>query len=587
MKLVKRNRLIGPFEGISAKEPTLESISVKNFKSFGDWVEIPLRPITLIFGKNSAGKSSVLHSLLWLRDILPFGNLNLRFLSKGGDFVDIGGLHEYLFKSPNKTTDDIGFKITLRDVDNFIETILKEKVKELVKYYEKAESKYDGGQNLLAKLYNSNLFEGILFRDRANLIEMEVSFDLKKIPKNKTTNHISIQPNINLNINGKTIFRFIANEDTFYQAKGINQYEAEEDSVRYSLTICEEFRDVISKIINTIKENNCKSVTNNVENLTSLHEMAHKQLESKFRWHSLGLTQVGFKIFTRYYPRNRLIRSQIRSTEEKPYQDEMSEPTSKCYDLFVYQSVNLLFFLFRKKFVYIFKNLNYFAAYRNYPSRFLFENSSELKRGFDPYGSESVKNIFKNRQILKSIDQACRKLGSNFFVKVSNKYAALLGKTIKIVHAKNNKDLSFRDIGFGWSQVFPVLSEILSDQSSLLMVEQPELHLHPRAQSDLMEVIVEQVFAQRKLNTKKRHLEGLDLNNPVVLEAHSEQMVIRLLKLIGEKKLKPDDCVILYIEHDGEKSSVKRIAIDDQGNIGNQWPGGFFESAFKDFERDK
>ena len=265
---------------------------------------------------------------------------------------------------------------------------------------------------------------------------------------------------------------------------------------------------------------------------------------------------VGFKIFTQSFQSNRFNRFRDKSAEKNSHQEEILDPTNKCYDLIAYQLVILLFLQFRRRIFHIFKNLNYFAAYRNYPQRFFFENSSELKHGFDPYGSESVKNIFKNKQTLRSIDAACRKLGSNFFVKVSNKYAALLGKRIKIVHAKNGKDLSFRDIGFGWSQVFPVLSEILSDQSSLLMVEQPELHLHPRAQSDLMEVIADQVCIQRKRNAKKRHLDGLDFNNPIVLEAHSEQMVIRLLKLIGEKKLKPDDCVILYIEHDGEKSSI-------------------------------
>ena len=587
MKIVKRNRVRGPFEGIAAKEPALESISVKNFKSFGDWVEIPLRPVTLIFGKNSAGKSSALHSILWLRDILPFGNLNLRFLSKGGDFVDLGGLHEYLFKSLSKKTEDIGFKITLRDDDNYIETFLREKIGEIVKYYQKSESIDENGQNLLSELYKNSLFEDILTRDTPNLIEMEVNFDLRKIPKNKTINNINTQPNINLNLNGKTVFRFTANEDPYEQSKGINQDETDEDNIRYSLTIGEKVKDLLFKIINQINKKSYRDITKNDETSRSLVEMAHRQLESKLRWHSLGVMQVGFKIFTRYFPRNRFIRYLDKSSEEKTAEVELSNPTNKCYDLIAFQLINLLFFLFRKKFVYVFKNLNYFAAYRNYPSRFLFENSSELKQGFDPYGSESVKNIFKNRQILRSIDQACRKLGSNFFVKVSNKYAALFGKTIKIVHAKNSKDLSFRDIGFGWSQVFPVLSEILSDQSSLLMVEQPELHLHPQAQSDLMEIIVEQVYAQRKRNSKKRRLEGLDLNNPIILEAHSEQMVIRLLKLIGEKKLKPDDCAILYIDHDGETSSIKRISIDEQGNIGNQWPGGFFESAFKDFERDK
>ena len=153
------------------------------------------------------------------------------------------------------------------------------------------------------------------------------------------------------------------------------------------------------------------------------------------------------------------------------------------------------------------------------------------------------------------------------------------------IHLKNNKELTFRDIGFGWSQVFPVLSEIVSDESSLLMVEQPELHLHTKAQSDLMEIIVEQIFDRRPNNLKDRDKKGLDMRSPMILEAHSEQMVIRLLRLISEGRLRPDDVSILYIKHDGEKSVIEKILVNEKGDIGNQWPGGFFESAYTDFER--
>ena len=72
---------------------------VANFKAFGpEPREIPLRPITLIFGQNSAGKSSVLHSLLWLNHLLETGESDVRFPRASGRSIDLGGFGQVLFR---------------------------------------------------------------------------------------------------------------------------------------------------------------------------------------------------------------------------------------------------------------------------------------------------------------------------------------------------------------------------------------------------------------------------------------------------------------------------------------------------------
>ena len=77
----------------------------------------------------------------------------------------------------------------------------------------------------------------------------------------------------------------------------------------------------------------------------------------------------------------------------------------------------------------------------------------------------------------------------------------------------------------------------------------------------------------------------------ILLEAHSEQMVIKLLSCfkrynIREKDcevaLGPDICAILHVYSDGTSSLIQEIIPDETGDIGNQWPGGFFESAMLD-----
>jgi hypothetical protein len=69
----------------------IKSLSIKNFKGFSDEVRIELRPITLLFGANSAGKSSVLHALQYVREILERNNVNADRTLNGGDSIDLGG----------------------------------------------------------------------------------------------------------------------------------------------------------------------------------------------------------------------------------------------------------------------------------------------------------------------------------------------------------------------------------------------------------------------------------------------------------------------------------------------------------------
>lgn len=75
----------------------LKSYSIGNFKSFGfPAQEIPLKPITLIFGANSAGKSSILHSLLWLNHTLRTGETDVRFPMAAEGQVDLGGFNQFI-----------------------------------------------------------------------------------------------------------------------------------------------------------------------------------------------------------------------------------------------------------------------------------------------------------------------------------------------------------------------------------------------------------------------------------------------------------------------------------------------------------
>ena len=77
----------------------ITNISIENFKGIGKRVDIPIRPITLLFGANSAGKSTILQALLYLRHVLensdPF-QVNADKLEVSGETIDLGGFGNFV-----------------------------------------------------------------------------------------------------------------------------------------------------------------------------------------------------------------------------------------------------------------------------------------------------------------------------------------------------------------------------------------------------------------------------------------------------------------------------------------------------------
>ena len=90
---------------------------IENFKGIGKRQHIPLRPITLLFGTNSAGKSTVLHALLYLREIVCRQNVNPTKPLEGEQTVNLGGFRNLVHRSASETGEStsavvLGMKIT-------------------------------------------------------------------------------------------------------------------------------------------------------------------------------------------------------------------------------------------------------------------------------------------------------------------------------------------------------------------------------------------------------------------------------------------------------------------------------------------
>ena len=132
------------------------------------------------------------------------------------------------------------------------------------------------------------------------------------------------------------------------------------------------------------------------------------------------------------------------------------------------------------------------------------------------------------------------------------------------------KAVNLIDVGYGVSQALPIIVDCLRGESGgIFLLQQPEVHLHPRAQAELGSFLG--VLAKQQ-------------NKRFVIETHSDYLVDRIRMDIRDKKgITPEDVALLYFERKNGEATIHRLELDEQGNIVNAPPG--YRSFFLEEER--
>ncbi|GGZ14494.1 DUF3696 domain-containing protein [Shewanella fodinae] len=126
------------------------------------------------------------------------------------------------------------------------------------------------------------------------------------------------------------------------------------------------------------------------------------------------------------------------------------------------------------------------------------------------------------------------------------------------------------DVGAGVAQIFPLVIAATQPRKGMVCCEQPELHVHPKVQVAIGDLLTQ-----------------CQAGNQFLIETHSEHLVLRLLRRIRESEqqqlpsgytpLTPADISLLYLESSDEGTQVINTQITDDGDLANDWPNGFFE----------
>ena len=233
------------------------------------------------------------------------------------------------------------------------------------------------------------------------------------------------------------------------------------------------------------------------------------------------------------------------------------------------------------KFEEFFKEFYYLGPLREYPSR-LYLWGGEQPESVGNRGEKAVAALLASRQQGPTID-----MGENQPKRTVEEHVAYWLKELGMIHsfvvqpiAPNRKEYEVRiqrtaesasvfltDVGFGISQILPVLVLLFYvPEGSTVILEQPEIHLHPAVQAGLADVFIDAI--------KRRRVQ-------IILESHSEHLVQRLQRrmaefgLNSEKEISPDAVKLYFTFIAAGHSQLTPLELDEYGNIRN-WPAGFF-----------
>jgi len=218
----------------------------------------------------------------------------------------------------------------------------------------------------------------------------------------------------------------------------------------------------------------------------------------------------------------------------------------------------------------IFKNIHHVGPSRDEPERtYTATGASPPEVG--KWGEGSV-NILLLR---KGLRETVGKWLKIFEISIDFDLEELSGKTggstntykIMLIDPNTKTEVNLVDVGFGASQILPIIVEgFNAPKNALLMIEEPEIRLHPRAQGTMGDLLVDIA----KFNEKK-----------LIVETHCDLLIRRVCKNILQKKIDHTDVVIYYFEPTENGTEIKTITINKNGQFEN-FPDGFFEESFEE-----
>lgn len=577
----------------------IQKISFENYKAF-EKGEIKLKPITILLGANSVGKSSIINLLLMLQQTANSGTYKSA-LRLNGESVRMGEC-ENIFRHRN-TSRNISIELEFKSKG--LKTLFSRSLfKDLIDPYVEQAYMSDVYIRLRRKNDDSSLRNEIprLLGEDNDSRQIDITHFFT--PKGKITEEI---------YENKEIFTKMRNTlDQLYQDPELNlgevfNYYAKltESSHSISGKTIDILYDFLSRARDLIKDDTFRLFVELYYDKLGEQGKTLKTKRIKIQQGNHVILEISLgsgkaqdiSIKTGLFPKG-----ELQEILDKKAQNELSKLISHESTIFSWFShfknqgdflpdlkrgsysvtTKIISRIIEEALSSVRSNftresVNHISPLRAHPRRFYFLDKANINTVLDTLDGNSLAEVLKENYTVK---ESVNSWLSRFGLKVDVSTIQDVVHQLKI--HQHTLDLDITDVGFGISQILPIIVQgFLSFKDSLTMVEQPEIHLHPKMQAELADLFID-IISGNATFSKRDKSKRANFQKYLLIETHSEYLLKRLMRRINEEVISSDQVAIYFIEppkKEGDPSLIVEKEISKEG--GFEWPKDFYEGEIK------
>ena len=524
----------------------ITNVRLQNYKAFRD-VDIDIKPVTILLGANSVGKSSIIQFFSLLKQTAVNSLITESAPLKTYGYYANMGLVDNLFHNKN-TEIPFSFSISFqsktlsRDLRNtfseYVNTLTNLcyflPIKGLLEWRGKS-----------VRLDDKNMFHQLVS-------DLKSSLTKENLDRYRDNINFAISQNSLLRIDDfeiagihdfMSVYDFLNDLQKEAKAKDCRftvEYQLSYDQYGLRITM---IRILVAnkKILEIVINNDFIEVTSD---LAEINERTRSGITGNFHSHDNIFECID-----------------IISGKAK------IETAGNTMSNFISQVAIIILNDFRKNFSSY--SVNQIGPLRASPQRYYLLDQESYALSPDFSKGESIVMALKSYKTLKNnVNKWLDKFEFNINVERSE----------EVIHhlkvSQNKLDLNIMDVGFGVSQILPILVQcFFSKEETLTTIEQPEIHLHPQMQAQLANLFVE-VSTEKKRN--------------LIIETHSEYMLRRLRRLVADPKydtINANDVGIYFFEgkdiaNEKDYVTVKKLPMSKTGQF--EWPDLFYRTEMED-----
>ncbi len=577
---------------------------LNNFKSINQEKELEFRPLTIFTGANSSGKSTILQSILLVTQTLQ-NQVSSNSIVLNGWFKKFGTYDDVVYGRDNKRQIKIGFSLDrVQDIDNFYVRRRYRDLSAISQIDCSFQVSSDSVECLHPDLENMDM---ISFSQKEKVEILHVQKSASRNAQEQAVINMN-EPKIQTSELRYTVTSKIKSKEDYFGTRFqwhyigagmfhflpryLVAYCSYEDQVRAYLN---DFLFGIGDAYFSMEDDDWEMIKPLIQD-NGLAIVEDIYINNKFRDRETFLKQyqkLKEKNFTLNKLRSVLRVSAMDAEDIRKYSDrlfaQLSSLPKKYFiermPVYNHPSINYLSTFFSEKIQYLgplreepkslyplesngdatglgLKGENTAAVYEN--------NKGKRIQYIDPrqfeYSHDSlIKDNIKEGPLAEAINKWLVYLGVAKDMSTNDR--GKFGHELKITTEIKDMKQDLTHVGVGVSQILPILVLcFLAEKGNTIILEQPELHLHPKVQTRLADFFV-------SMNA---------LGKQCIIETHSEYLINRLRLIVAksEDTQVSDDTMIYFVEKDKETgaSTYRKITINPYGKI-DHWPEGFFDEG--------